>query len=86
VNSEQVKQFIIEQLEVYGPIENNSSEIIDLNSFNFINSGHIDSLGLMKFMIALEAEFDIKFTDDELLSEQFRIVQGLAELIRMKII
>jgi acyl carrier protein len=81
VNNEQVKQFIVEQLEVYGPIETS-----DLNSFNFIDSGHIDSLGLMKFMIALEAEFDIKFTDDELLSDQFRVVQGLAELIRMKMI
>ncbi len=81
MNNEQVKQFIVEQLEVYGPIETS-----DLNSFNFIDSGHIDSLGLMKFMIALEAEFDIKFTDDELLSDQFRVVQGLAELIRMKMI
>ena len=62
---EQIKQFIIELLEVYGPLVNNSSESSDLNSFNFIDSGHIDSLGLMKFMIVLEAEFDIKFTDDD---------------------
>lgn len=76
---EQIKQFIIEQLEVYGPIETN-----DLDSFNFIDSGHIDSLGIMKFMIALEAEFDIKFTDEELLSEDFRTVFGLTKIINQK--
>ena len=82
---EQIKQFIIEQLEVYGPIETNSSEIIDLDSFNFIESGHIDSLGIMKFMIELEAEFDIKFTDEELLSEDFKTIDGLSNLINQNL-
>lgn len=74
-----VKQFIIEQLEVYGPIDEPN-----IDNFNFVQSGHIDSLGIMKFMIALEAEFDIKFSDDELLSDDFQTVLGLTQLIQAK--
>lgn len=74
-----VKQFIIEQLEVYGPIPET-----DIDKFNFIESGHIDSLGIMKFMIALEAEFAIKFSDEELLSDDFKTVAGLTKLVECK--
>lgn len=77
---EQIKTFIVEQLEAYGPINSN-----DLNNYNFIDNGHIDSLGVMKFMISLEAEFDIKFSDTELLSDDFRSIGLLTMLIYNKL-
>lgn len=77
---EKVKSFIVGQLEAYGPINTE-----DLDNYNFIDNGHIDSLGVMKFMIALEAEFDVKFSDSELLSDDFRSIGLLAKLITNKL-
>ena len=74
-----IREFILQALEKSGPIPTS-----DVSSFDFIGSGHIDSLSVMKFILAIEAEYDIHFADNELLSDQFKTVSGLAELIEKK--
>lgn len=37
----------------------------DVFSLNYIEQGYIDSLGLIKFIVDLEDEFNIEFTDDD---------------------
>lgn len=76
---EAIKQFIINELEKHGAIQLNNIE-----SFNYLKAGHIDSISIMKFIIALENEFDIEFTDEEMASNDFSIVSGLVEMIFTK--
>lgn len=56
----------------------------DINSFRFMESGHIDSLGVMKFILQLEDKFGIDIGDEDMLSESFRTVGGLSKLITEK--
>ncbi|WP_076591582.1 acyl carrier protein [Herminiimonas arsenitoxidans] len=51
---------------------------------DFISTGIIDSIAIIKFILALEEKFDIEITDSDLESEQFRSVQGLAMMISKK--
>lgn len=78
--SENIANFIINELEKSGPIPSD-----DPLAFNFIDSGHIDSLSIMKFLVLLEGEFNLQFSDDELLSEEFKTVSGLSNLISNKL-
>ena len=57
---------------------------IDINSFRFMESGHIDSLGVMKFIVQLEEKFGIVISDEDMLSDDFRTVGGLSKLIAEK--
>ncbi len=77
--SEQIVNFIVQELEKSGPLP-----VEDVLSFNFIDSGFIDSLSIMKFLVALEAKFTIQFTDDELLSEEFKTIGSLSLIISQK--
>jgi len=60
-------------------------EIRKVDHFDFLQSGHIDSMGVMRFALDIEKEFDIEFADEEIASPQFRIVPGLSEMIKEKI-
>ncbi|MGD2134102.1 MAG: acyl carrier protein, partial [Maricaulaceae bacterium] len=52
-----------------------------LDEFDYVDSGHVDSLGLMKFIAALESALDIELTDADIESDRFRLVGGLVALL-----
>ena len=54
-------------------------------SLNFVETGYVDSFGLVTFILALEEEFDIAFTDDELQDPAFKVVGGLIDIVSRKI-
>ncbi|MGE5422985.1 MAG: acyl carrier protein [Ignavibacteriales bacterium] len=60
-------------------------EDTDTYSLNYIEMGYIDSLGLVKFIVELEDEFDIEFDDEELESPSIKIVGELIKLVERKI-
>lgn len=57
----------------------------DLDTFDLFDNGYIDSMGMVQFTAILEDEFDIEFTGEELLSNEFRTVSGLESIIRRKV-
>jgi acyl carrier protein len=57
----------------------------DIDTINYLESGYIDSLSMIKFVIELEDKFSIKFTDEELSSPDFQIVGGLIHLVKSKV-
>ena len=62
-----------------------ASSIVDISGASDVfEEGYVTSLGLIQFMIELEEKFNIRFTDDELYSEDIRVVGSLAELIEKK--
>ncbi|OBV40943.1 acyl carrier protein [Janthinobacterium psychrotolerans] len=52
---------------------------------DFVSAGIVDSMAIIKFILELEARFDITLSDDDIASEQFRSVRGLVDLIDEKI-
>ena len=58
---------------------------VDYDSFDFVENGYVDSMGLVQFVAILEDDFDIEFTAEELLSDEFKTVGGLEKIITSKI-
>ena len=56
----------------------------DIYSLDYVAQGYVDSLGLVKFIVELEDEFNIEFTDEELESPSIKIVGKLIELVERK--
>jgi len=57
----------------------------NLEKFNFIDSGFIDSLEIFFFIVQIEKKFKIKFSNKEINSKKFKIIPGITELIQKKL-
>ena len=57
---------------------------VDHDTFDFIASGHVDSVGLVTFILSLEEEFGIELSDADITSPAFRQVGSLTEMIASK--
>ena len=60
-------------------------EDVDYDNFDFVENGFVDSMGLVQFVAILEDDFDIEFSADELLSDEFKTIGGLEKIIESKI-
>ena len=58
---------------------------IDMDTFDYVENGYVDSMGLVQFVAILEDDFDIEFTKDELLSDEFKTIGGLEKMIKTKL-
>lgn len=58
---------------------------INLDTFNYVENGYVDSLGIIQFVCEIEDEFGIAFSDEELASSSFKIVGELIKLIERKL-
>lgn len=56
----------------------------DVQTLNYIEEGYVDSLGVIKFVCDIEDQFNIEFTDDEIMSDDFQIVGKLITLVEEK--
>ena len=74
---ENIKKFIVDYVEKKGKLPSEA----DLQTFDFVKSGHIDSMALFKFVVDIEAEFDIEISDEEMISSEFRTIGGLISII-----
>lgn len=75
-----ITEFIIKLIEKKGKLPENG----DINTFNYIDSGYIDSIAIIKFAVELESKFNIEITDDDIISKEFKTVGGLVSLIKRK--
>lgn len=57
----------------------------DIDTINYVESGYIDSVAMLKFVVELEEQFGIEFSDDELSLTDFKIVGGLIKLVESKV-
>lgn len=78
---EKIRQIILDFVER----EYKLPENVDYDTFDFVEKGFVDSMGMVQFVAILEDEFDIEFSADELLSNDFRTVGGLEKLIQKKV-
>jgi len=56
-----------------------------VSAFNFVDSGHVDSLAIIKFVLDLEEKFDISLSEEDMLDPQFRTIGGLVSIIESKL-
>ena len=78
---EKIRQTILDFVER----EYKLPENVDYETFDFVEKGFVDSMGMVQFVAILEDEFDIEFSAEELLSNDFRTVGGLEKLIQKKV-
>ena len=60
----EIREFIIEYLERDYPLPTD----VDIETFDFMKSGYVDSMAVMQLRILVEDQFGIEFTDEEFLS------------------
>lgn len=77
---ETIKNYIVEYLEREYALPKD----IDIDTFNFVDEGYVDSMAMVQFIVLLEDEFGVAFSDDELMDPNFRTVGGLAGIVAQK--
>ncbi len=76
-----IEEFIVDYLQR----EYTIPQDVDIYNLNFVDEAYIDSLGMINFIVELEDNFDITFTDEEIASDEFKVVGTLTELIEKKL-
>ena len=74
-NTAKIKQFIVDEFMPDVPAEELDSD------FDLQTGGVVDSLGLLKVVAWLEAEFDMSVDESELGPDSFRTVNAINEYI-----
>ena len=72
-----VKEFILDYIQR----EYTLPDDIDVMELNYVESGYVDSLGLIQFIATIEDEFNISFTDEDLANPEIKVVGKLIEII-----
>lgn len=79
---EKILQFIYESLNQRTPLPyENPEELLDVN---YVEEGLVDSLGLLQFILELEEEYQVEFTEEEMLDMTIMNIQQLITTIQMK--
>lgn len=76
-----VEDFIIKYIQR----EYTVPEDQDIMALNYVESGYVDSLGLIQFIATIEDEFGIEFADEDMESSEIKIVGKLIQLIENKL-
>ena len=76
----EVEEYILDTLQR----EYSFKEGVDLDALDYVAEGYMDSLGLVQFIVELESEFNISFSDEELSSSDFKIVGKLIKMVERK--
>lgn len=79
---DKVYEFVKSYLESIAPIKCDGKDAI--MNYNFLANGHIDSFGIMNFIMALEDEFGVALEPKDTESDEFRTVGGLVGIISKK--
>lgn len=80
MNKEQIREFIVNYIEKKGKLPKN----INFDEFDYITNGYIDSMGLIKFVVALEEKFNIELSEEDIMAQKFRTINGLVNTIYEK--
>lgn len=75
-----IKEFVTEYIQR----EYTVADDIDIMTLNYVESGYVDSMGLIQFIATIEDEFSIEFEDEELEDPEIKVVGKLIELIERK--
>jgi acyl carrier protein len=80
-NQEYINEFIVSLIEKKGKLPNK----YNIEDFDYIESGYIDSIGLIKFIVDIERKFDISISETDMEDPKFRTIGGLVKIIHHKL-
>jgi acyl carrier protein len=83
MNKRKIKAYVINLLNKFRLIESNDRKNID--KFDFIDSGHLDSIEILKFNLEVEKKFKIRFKPIETTLKRYKTVEGLTSIIYKKL-
>ena len=83
MNKSKIKAYVINLLNKFRLIESNGRKNID--KFDFIDSGHLDSIEILKFNLEIEKKFKIRFKPIETTLKSYKTVEGLTSIIYKKL-
>ncbi len=74
---DKVKDYIINFIER----DYSLPEDTDIMNFNYTESGYVDSISMIHFIVSLEDEFGITFTNEELNDPAIKTIGGLLNVV-----
>lgn len=78
--NDKVKDFVLDYLQREYTIDSD-----DIMSLNYVETGYVDSIGLVSFVVTIEDEFGVEFLDEELQDPGFKVVGKLINIVSKKI-
>ncbi len=78
---ENIRQFVVRLLLEKGPLPTHTS----IDEYRYLDTGHIDSLGFIKFIFRIEEQFHVQFSEYDIVSPQIRTVGGIVAIIASKL-
>lgn len=79
----EIRQKVLAILEKRGPLPSQDPKVLE--AYAFFEVGHVDSFGLMGFILDLEEAFGIELSPEDTQSYDFRTVGRLARLIHQRL-
>jgi acyl carrier protein len=68
-------------VELLSQIANAQGVVLPSDKESLINSGVLDSFGLLEFLTAIEEEFNMKIPDDDLIPSNFDTIEKIRAYI-----
>ena len=81
--SNNIYSAIIALLERRGPIPGGSDQ--EKRNYCYLDAGHVDSINMIQFILQIEERFGISLTPEDTMSDQFRTVNGLIQIVEDKL-
>ena len=76
-----IKKFLWDYLNEIKPINLSEEEFL---KYRYLDN-HLDSFGIIQFIMAIENEFNITLEAEDTESEEFRTIEGLINIISKKL-
>ncbi|RTL57752.1 MAG: hypothetical protein EKK46_02125 [Rhodocyclaceae bacterium] len=73
--------FVLRRIQKNGAIP----EAVSILDFDYRGAGFVDSIGIMKFVLDIEAEFGIEISDADMEDRAFSTVGGLVSIIERRL-
>ncbi|MBQ9273335.1 MAG: acyl carrier protein [Succinivibrio sp.] len=77
----EIRRYVLDYLERSGPLPPEN----ELDSFNFLGSGYIDSLALFAFLLSIKKDLGAEIKPEELIDPRLATVGGLCAAIENKL-
>jgi len=77
--AQDVKQAVIDFLNSKKELPSDSNG--DVLKYTYLDSGHIDSMGIVEMVMKFEDQFGVHFEPAHMQSQEFRTIGGLIDII-----
>jgi len=75
-----ILEFLKEYLDEIEPLKMSNEEFL---KYRYLDN-HLDSFGIIQFIMAIEEEFGITLLPEDTESEEFRTIEGVIKIIETK--